>query len=311
VFLTVATLLAAALTASDAPPSGDVVALGALPAEQLEDVVLEALPPAPSIVVRETRYYGTVTIDHRAHLARRAACKTCHDPGPIRKLTFTPKVAHDRCIGCHTQVAKGPTNCQGCHVKPPPAPAPVVAAAAPVAQERTEACPDPKNLSAAFAAFDSPRARESGGVVGKEPFHRWLEVGLAAGSSPGVSVRVAHHQNFLVVTQSVERLMSSDEARTLALLGAGISRPIHSQVALEAVGLAGLDAVDKPDLALIPAVGARAGIQWRPGLRFFKQVTTSVTGVYDLSTRSTRDDREVGGFTIYGTVATGFKFPPK
>src|SRR5690349_15882886 len=69
----VAALLAASLVAAEAPPasgagaSDEFVAqivprdavLGAFPAEQLEDVVLEALPPPPDQVKRVTRYYGT------------------------------------------------------------------------------------------------------------------------------------------------------------------------------------------------------------------------------------------------------------
>ena len=91
--------------------------LRAIPADDLGEMAPGALPPPPSTVVRDTRYYGTVTIDHRAHLARRASCRSCHGTGVVSKLVFTPKVAHERCIGCHEEKSAGPTQCQGCHVQ--------------------------------------------------------------------------------------------------------------------------------------------------------------------------------------------------
>src|SRR5512134_861710 len=104
-----------------------------MPLAQIGAVIalaLSALPPPPETVVFETKMYGTVTLDHRAHLARRVACRSCHGEGPVRKLagSFGPKVAHDRCRGCHLEISRGPTDCRGCHVKPPPPPVEVAAA---------------------------------------------------------------------------------------------------------------------------------------------------------------------------------------
>jgi hypothetical protein len=305
----VATVLAADPSSRPEPLAGSPDLLASFPADQLEDVVLQALPMPPDKVVRETRYYGTVTVDHRAHLARRAKCITCHDPGPVSKLTFTPRVAHDRCIGCHREQAKGPTDCKGCHVKKPTPP--------PVQQTAAEPCPpsepakppgpDPANLAAAFAAFTP---REGAAMYGREPFHRALQFGVTAGTSQGASVRMTSHLDYIVVTQSVERLMSGSTGRTIGLLGAGISRPIHSGIALEAIGLAGFDAIDKPMLALLPALGLRTGLEWRRRSRWFQHMGVSVTAIADLTKRES-NGREVGGASIYGTVATGFSIPPK
>jgi hypothetical protein len=307
-----AAVLVAAAPGTDGDASAsslrdDAFAVSHLPAEQIEDMVLEALPPPPLTVIRETKYYGTVTIDHRAHLARKAACKTCHGTGSITKIEYTAKVAHDRCITCHQQ-QKGPTNCQGCHVKVEPPP-PVYAAPAPETLEPAVPPPNPANLAAAMSALNS--TPDSGGFLGKESFYRYLEVGFAAGRSPGISVRLASHQNFIVVTQSIERMASGTDARTIGLLGAGASKTLHSKVAFELIGLAGFDAVDRPILALLPAIGGRAGLEWRPRFnKIFQQFTASVTTVHDLSTRQLNGDK-VGGTTVYGTVATGFTFPPK
>jgi hypothetical protein len=105
-------------------------------------------------------------------------------------------------------------------------------------------------------------------------------------------------------------MMSGTSARTVGLLGVGLSRPVHSKVSLEAVALTGCDAVEGPIMAFLPTVGARAGIEWRPRFHAFQQVTASVTGIWDLSSRHAYG-REVGGTTLYGTIATGFAFPPK
>jgi hypothetical protein len=93
----------------------DLVALGPL-LPRPEDFAA-VLPPPPHKVTLENSY-GTVTVTHAAHLARRVACKACHGPGPIQKIgRFQPRQAHDACRACHVQLAKGPTACQGCHVK--------------------------------------------------------------------------------------------------------------------------------------------------------------------------------------------------
>lgn len=314
-----AAMLAAALVAAEPPAPGEEwaaappgpleEALGAIPPElqELQDLALGLLPPPPNTVVRQTRYFGTVTIDHRAHVDRHITCKACHGPKPIRKIVFTPRVAHERCIGCHQAEAKGPTKCQGCHVKSalPPvlvAAAPAVPAAPPKAPE-----PNPDNVAAALAAFDAPRTGSGGGLFGfgREPFQRWFEVGFVAGEGQGLSVRLASHQDHVVLTQSLERVSSTFDARTLGLFGAGLTRPLRLGVTLHAVALAGFDVVDRPLLALLPAMGVRAGVEWRPRLRFCEQVTASVSAVADL-TRRRVSGRDLGGTTIYGTLGTGF-----
>lgn len=73
------------------------------------------LPPPPQKAVLKTRYFGTVTVDHAAHLARGISCVRCHGPGPVSKLSLPPKVAHERCKGCHDDLQRGPVLCKGCH----------------------------------------------------------------------------------------------------------------------------------------------------------------------------------------------------
>jgi hypothetical protein len=112
--IALAAMLSAVLAAGSGPEGDEVIALAGRPA--LRDLAA-ALAPPPSVVVRTTRSFGTITIDHRKHLGLRAACVRCHGPGPVSKIEFTPKVAHERCVGCHKEREAGPTACGGCHVK--------------------------------------------------------------------------------------------------------------------------------------------------------------------------------------------------
>lgn len=284
-----------------APAQGDELAAGAIPGD-LTDAVLGALPPPPNIVVRETKYFGAITIDHRAHLGRRIACRRCHGTGQVSKIEFTPKLAHERCLGCHKEVAKGPEKCQGCHVKPPP-PVEEVAAAGRAAEPQGPPPPNPANVAAALAAFDTPTSPPAP----VELFQRHIEVGLAAGTGMGLSVRLASHQDFWVVTESVEELRAQRDARTLALVGGGLCRALNPGTLLELSAVGGFDVFDRPVVAVFPALGLRTALEWRQPVPFLQHVTASITGVADLSRRAF--GREVGGFAVYGTVATGFRIP--
>lgn len=294
--------------ASVVPPDVHLGASGAEALEQLEALVEGALPDQPARVIRQTRYYGTVSFDHKAHVARRHACKACHGQGVITKVLYTPRIAHERCVGCHTTQQRGPTKCTGCHVRNEPPPVMVAVAAALPEVPRVPA-PNPAHLAAALAALeavDAPRPGD-GRLFVKDPFHRAIEVGLAAGTGTGVTLRVASHQDRFMVTQGLDRVSSGARARTLGLLGAGIYRPVAKDVWVEGLGLVGFDAVDRPVVALFPALGLRAGVGWRPPGRFFRQVNASLTTTVDLARRAF--GREIGGITFYGTIATGFGPP--
>ncbi len=319
-----AALLTAALVAA-APATADERAAAALPryamlepipedpltdAEGLRpfDVIIldlllpghGAMPPAPTVIARPTRYYGTVTFDHAGHVARRARCETCHGPGRVTKVFFTPKLAHERCIGCHKEEAKGPTRCQTCHVKTAPPPTQLAATPSAPAQPPPPPAPNPANVAAALAAFATPH-----GKADREAFQHHIEVGLSAGRGPGVSVRHASHQDFYVFTQSLEQLRADNDMRTLGLLAGGVSRSFRPGVFFEAAAVAGFDLIERPVLVLLPAIGARAVVEWRQPTPFLQHVAASLTGVFDLSGRAT--ERDVGRVTIYATVATGFQ----
>ena len=91
-----------------------------------------ALPTPPQKVVFKNRK-GDVTLDHTAHLSRRARCATCHGPGVVAKIEgFEMQRAHLVCVGCHRENARGPILCKDCHGGGPAAvPASEAAAGAP------------------------------------------------------------------------------------------------------------------------------------------------------------------------------------
>jgi opacity protein-like surface antigen len=59
-----------------------------------------------------------VVFKHKAHGEALKDCKKCHDKADGGKIAgFGKDFAHKTCKACHTEMAKGPTNCKGCHTK--------------------------------------------------------------------------------------------------------------------------------------------------------------------------------------------------
>ena len=297
-------------------------ALDALPSHGVLESAQGALASAPDKVIRQTRSFGTVTIDHGAHLARRSACKTCHGPGPVTKLEFTPKVAHERCIGCHREQQRGPLKCRECHIvkdKPAETADPGVQLASAVAPGVTmrEAMALVKAPAAGGSVAPSSAAKLGGvPIPGPLPpaelgaasastsgFTRVLSLGFALGSGPGRSASVGPAVTFDARDDWLQLLVSVERAGgTLGVLGVGAIFPVHRSWNLILTGLAGFDAVDKPQPAMMPAIGARAGVEWL-GSRM--SVALAVTGVSDLTRSTTAFGEQIGGFTATAGVNVG------
>jgi hypothetical protein len=303
------------------------------------EVVERALPPPPDKVVLKTSYYGTVTLDHTAHLARKTSCRGCHGAGPVTSISFTPKLAHERCRGCHAEAKKGPTDCKGCHLLPPKEPAlatgvpPLTDQAAP-AQGKIEgksevqvdaklaAAPGngtgwhtiiatpvgPMAGSASVETAGAPVAIAVASAPLSEPapesteFHRTIQAGAAGGDGFGLSARVTSLQGRIFLTQGLDRLSGQSSTRTAVLLGAGARLPVPLPRPFQvlAEGVAGLDAVERPLVHLMPALGARVGMEWTPSWSHRLNVLLSVTGLIDL-TRGDLASRS----TLYATIVVG------
>ena len=274
---------------------------------------LRTIPNAPTTVDLHTRYFGTVTVTHAKHLARHISCKRCHGTGPVGELhPLEPKVAHDRCRGCHVEQQRGPTDCRGCHSLPsaaPEAPAPageaVVAAAGPevvpAALHRTAGAQTPDDYREIEAALDKTGAHSP--VV-----RRLLELGVAAGDGFGPAVAVTARRQKLALGLSFDRLSSGESRRTSALAGVGITGPMGNRLDWTALGLAGCDIVARPSAGVLPAIGARVGVEYSPrGLGPFHTLHLSLTGRVDLM-RGSAFGQEFGGSEIFATFSTGLEF---
>ena len=77
-----------------------------------------AKPPDKVTFKAEKSKDGPVTFDHKAH--QKQGCKNCHGEGKPGKIELGEKKAHEMCIKCHKEKAKGPADekkCDGCHKK--------------------------------------------------------------------------------------------------------------------------------------------------------------------------------------------------
>jgi hypothetical protein len=291
-----ALLLAAAVAAEPTLPGGPYASLPS-PEAAASDLVLQALAPAPDTVTLEASY-GAVTFSHSGHLARRTRCIACHGEGVVSKVDFTPKVAHQRCKGCHREERRGPLGCRDCHaVAPQPGSAPATATVAQAttgstARTRSGGPPGPSTLSS-----------HAGAETARAAFHLTLEAGCAASDGAwGPSVRLSARQGRVLVAQSVDRLVGDDD-RLVALFGAGIVQPIHRRVGVFALATGGVDVLRQPIEAISPAVGGRLGLEFLPRTSL-GSIHLSVTGLLDVSRR-----RSEGGdpprTTLFATVGTG------
>ncbi|MFY3745340.1 cytochrome c3 family protein [Anaeromyxobacter sp. Red801] len=323
-----AAFLALALAATPQPPP-ESARVASVP-EAAGGVVITALPPPPSTVVRTTKTYGTVTLDHAAHLARKISCKSCHGNGAVTKIEFTPRLAHDTCRSCHVQLAKGPTDCRGCHVVAPPKEAPVVAEAAPKppagavirageARPLMSAAPSAGGVTGGVARGAAAVPSLPHGAAGEvepgpalAPFVRTLEAGLSVlgGSGQdlvaGPSVRLTSHYDRALLTHSLDWVGGRDQGRVLFMVGGGAELPVHERVALQLVGIGGVDAAGST-VVLMPALGARVGLAWRRAVPWLDTLTFSFAGVSDLVRR--RDDlgEREGGVMFAFSVTSGYR----
>jgi hypothetical protein len=312
------------LGASGGPEGVRDLTLGATGTDRaLHQATLGALAPAPDKVVRVTRSFGSVTVDHRAHLARKAHCADCHGPGPVTKIEFTPRLAHDRCIGCHREQKKGPMGCRECHVVTEPKPAPIQVAKAdaksePLAAGAPGAAPLPQapagtaaSVAAAIPAPGGATAPVSrspladvGPTGGAHGFVRVLSIGFAglaaqgqsASSGPGVFFTARDED--LVLSLSIET-----PGRTLGLLGAGKVFPLRPRWNVVGSVVGGFDAAQRPSVAVMPALGARAGVEW---MGASTTVGFCLTGVSDLVRKTDALGQQVGGVSVSGALTVGW-----
>lgn len=237
------------------------------------------MPPVPGVLVRETRTFGNVTIDHRRHLSLRAPCARCHGDGPVTTIQFTPRVAHQRCVGCHKERQAGPTECRGCHVdrEPPPAFAPAVATSEVEAAAEPDLRPGSAwaGLAAARAPSVEPAASHVPGApllvpplpeAERPPVIQALSFAGASSPTIGFGLHVTSRRGRGYRSYGVERFEDGDSARLLALVDVG--EVLHARGRWEVIGClaGGAHAQERPSVGLSPTIGARLRAEWAPPL---------------------------------------------
>jgi hypothetical protein len=292
----------------------------AAPASGLRDAALAALAPPPETAVLQTETFGTITLDHSAHLARRTACKACHGPGPVTKLgRLPPKVAHERCVTCHRDGEAGPTACKDCHVKPTPAPggadavttasmsdvvAGASAGATVAAASGTAPAPGPTALDAELSAV---RTREIEDRL-RNPFRRILSLGVSSTGGGGRDVTtgpalyVTAREGKVMVAYGIEHGTFSGNSRTLGLIGGGLTQALRGPWNVHAIGVGGFDVIEDPT-SFSPIVGLRSGIEW---LGRTMSVSLDGSALLDLVTQTNKLGQEFGGLNWSVSLSVGF-----
>jgi hypothetical protein len=293
-----------------APPSG------------LRDIAHAALAPPPETAVLQTETFGTITLDHSAHLARRTACKACHGPGPVTKLgRLPPKVAHDRCVTCHRTAEAGPTGCKDCHVKPAPAPgggdavttasmsdvAAGASAEATVAAASSAAAAPAPALAALDAELTAMKTREIEDRV-RNPFRRILSLGVSSTGGGGRDVTtgpalyVTAREGKVMVAYGIEHGTFSGDSRTLGLIGGGITHQLRGPWNVHGLGVGGFDVIENPT-SFSPILGVRSGIEW---LGRTMSVSLDGSALVDLMTQTDKLGQEYGGLNWSVSLSVGF-----
>jgi len=294
-------------------------------------VLVAALPPPPETVVRVTKSFGTVTLDHKAHLARRVPCQSCHGPGPVRKIVFTPRSAHAACRNCHVEKGRGPVDCRACHVVPPSEASPPAAegaqAGVPTGAAATGATAVAMGPSGASPGVSSgPVAKgDATGVMagvqipetsatspgfdprGRLLFPRTAEFGVLGLTGQGQdlvfgpSFQLTGRSGHSVVEYSVAFAGGTGSGRTQFLIGGGGGFKLSPRVRATAVAVCGMDATYAP-VSILPGIGLRAGLEllnddspW--------SLRLSATGLADVLQGDSAGGRSGGGTFSIGFAA--------
>ena len=319
----------------------DDAVLGAFPIRP-EDFETALPPPPPKVTLENS--YAPVVFSHAGHLSRRTACKACHGEGPVRKIgRFQPKDAHDRCRQCHVTVAKGPTDCRGCHhVKPKPeaelagtepmdprkqrdlaahanqvvlpvsvamltpgAALPFSADTATVSFESASAWPAPRGTVAPVDPSTvvpdplAPTARRSV-FAGAS-----MLAGQGTPTAAAAALQITLKQEGYQLTESLEWGGGAGVRRALGLVGGGIVRPLRPQWSWHVLGVGGFDAVNVGWTAFLPALGARAGLEWASPRPFLHTIDLSVTALTDVTRAHDPRGTAIGGGVLSVSLSAG------
>lgn len=147
------------------------------------------------------------------------------------------------------------------------------------------------------------------GATGRRGARQLLQLGFAAGTGIGPSLRITSRAERIETAYVLERLRSADGARILMAYDAGASWPLQHRFTAWAVGTAGFDAQERPAIGFSPILGARGGLEWAPPRGWLvRSLHLSLTALYAVAPSGGIGDQRAG-FRVFATLATGLPVP--
>jgi hypothetical protein len=188
---------------------------------------------------------------------------------------------------------------------------PLASADAPRGAPAAAAAPAPASRGAAAVPVGSPAPlprsplADVGPTGGEHQFVRVLSIGyggLAAqhqSSSSGPGLFFSARDEDLVLSLSVEK-----PGPTLGLAGVGMLFHVLPRWNVVASAVGGFDAVQQPSVNIMPALGARAGLEWMgSGSTTFGFCVTTVS---DLVRTTDATGQSVGGLSVSAALTAGW-----
>jgi hypothetical protein len=163
----------------------------------------------------------------------------------------------------------------------------------------------PEDPALAPAAPAGPRVP----AISSEAFNRVVELGFSVlgGAYQGVDVAAAARLTFVQVPFAFTTTLEIADGRTIALVGGGWVRPLDDRFRLLLTGVAGVDVTNRA-LAVVPALGARATLDWstQPSIAVIDTLSVSLTTLFDLVHGVDDTGQQYGGASLSFTVGCGF-----
>jgi hypothetical protein len=131
---------------------------------------------------------------------------------------------------------------------------------------------------------------------------------VAAQGTPtaaAAALQVTMQQDGFQLTESLEWAGSPGARRTLGLVAGGIVRPLRPRWSAHVLGVGGFDAINVGWTAFLPAIGARAGVEWATSRPFAHCFDLSITALTDVM--RVRDPRgaSMGGALVSVSLSAG------
>jgi hypothetical protein len=135
-----------------------------------------------------------------------------------------------------------------------------------------------------------------------------LELGLSSAPSVGPSVRISSRPNGWYRAYGLDLVNGARTTRLMALVDVGAALPLRRPWSVVASWVFGLDARERPTIAVAGALGARVRLEWVPPRRWPVRLWhVSLTALTDFPPVAI-GERTPGG-RLFATFGTAIDFP--